>query len=188
MAAATADDAPDGEGDEATRLNEATRVEEATRAYEAGLRLITFRDRAVHELRKRLWDKGFAHEAVESAIERLKQIGYLDDRALCERTIAGMLAVRPAGPRYITDRLRLKGVHPDLIREVIEQVYPDELVEETAYRAASARIGRYRNEEPIARRRKLAGFLARRGFSYGDVQKALRRVLAELDEDAPEEN
>jgi len=183
MAAATADDgAPDG----AEPLDGEGTLDAAARAYEAGLRLIAYRDRTVHELRGRLTDKGFAPEAVESAVARLKHIGYLDDRTFCERTIAGLLATRPAGPRYMTDRLRLKGVHPDLIREVLERVYPDELVEETAYRAAVERIGRYRRDEPLARRRKLAGFLARRGFGYSDVQKALRRVLADVDDEAAE--
>jgi regulatory protein len=176
MPAATADDgAPDGEQPPGIGV-------ETARAYEAALRLIAYRDRTVHELRGRLVEKGFSPEAVEAAVARLKQIGYLDDHTFCERTIAGVLAARPAGPRSITDRLRLKGVHPEVIREVLARTYPDELVEEMAYRAAAARIGRYRNEEPLARRRKLAGYLARRGFDYDDVQKALRRVLGELDE------
>jgi regulatory protein len=152
------------------------------RAYEAALRLIAYRDRTVHELRTRLADKGFGPEAVEHAINRLKRLSYLDDAAYCERTINETLASRPAGPRWITDRLRLKGVHPEVIREALARAYPDELVEQMAYRAAATRLKRYRSDEPRARRRKLAGYLSRRGFDYAAVQKALRRVLGELDE------
>lgn len=154
------------------------------RAYEAGLRLIAYRDRTVHELRTRLADKGFAPEAIERAVERLKRVGYLDDAAYCERTISETLASRPAGPRWITDRLRLKGVHPEVIREVLARAYPDELAEQMAYRVAAKRLKRYAGDEPAARRRKLAGYLSRRGFAYDDVQKALRRALGELDEQA----
>jgi regulatory protein len=153
------------------------------RAYEAGLRLIAYRDRTVHELRTRLADKGFAPEAIERALERLKRLGYLDDAAYCERTITETLASRPAGPRWITDRLRLKGVHPEVIREVLARAYPDELSEQMACRVAAKRLSRYRGDEPQARRRKLAGYLSRRGFDYDDVQKALRRVLGELDDE-----
>jgi regulatory protein len=153
-------------------------------AYQAALRLIAHRDRTVHEMRKRLAEKGFEAAAVEHAVARLKRIGYLDDRAYCERTISEVLATRPAGRRAITERLRLKGVHPDVVREVLEQAYPDALAEQMAYRAAAQRLARLRRDDPVARRRKLAGFLSRRGFDYDEVQKALRRALGELDEEA----
>lgn len=152
-------------------------------AYEAALRLLAYRDRTVHEMRTRLRDKGFASPAIDAAVDRLKNLSYLDDLTYATRFIADALAARPAGPRYITDRLRLKGVHPDVVREALEQNYPAELSEQQAYRAAAKRLKRLRNEEPMARRRKLAGFLSRRGFSYDDVQKALRRALGELEED-----
>jgi len=151
-------------------------------AYEAALRLIAHRDRTVHELRTRLADKGYPADSVKAAVERLKRIGYLDDRAYCERYTTEILATRPAGHRFITARLRLRGVHPEVIREVLSRAYPPELVEEMAYRVAAKRAKRSRNEAPAVRRRKLAGFLSRRGFNYDDVQKALRRVLGELDE------
>jgi len=152
-------------------------------AYQAALKLIAHRDRTVHELRTRLADKGFATESVEAAVARLKRIGYLDDAAYCERSIMQILATRPAGRRFITARLRLRGVHPEVIREVLKRTYPDETAREMACRAAAKRGRRYRDEEPAARRRKLAGFLSRRGFDYDEVQHALRRVLGELEEE-----
>ena len=152
-------------------------------AYEAALRLIAYRDRTVHELRTRLAEKGYPADVTDAAIARLKRIGYLDDDVFCERYITESLSSRPAGPRFITARLRLKGVHPDVIREALERAYPVEAAEEMAYLVAAKRARRYRHDEPAARRRKLAGFLSRRGFNYDDVQKALRRVLGELDEE-----
>ena len=168
-----ADDAQDHAADE-TLASE-------TAAFQAALKLIAHRDRTVHEMRTRLAQKGFVPGAVDGAVERLKRLAYLDDLAYAKRTIADVLATRPAGPRAITNRLRLKGVHPDVIREALAQVYPDERAEEMAYRAAAARLRRLRRDDPIARRRKLAGFLSRRGFDYDDVQKALRRALGELE-------
>ena len=149
-------------------------------AYEAALRLIAYRDRTVHELRTRLAEKGYPAASVKTAVERLKRIGYLDDRTYCERVITEIISSRPSGHRWITARLRLKGVHPQVIREALERAYPEGAAEELAYQAAAQRARRYRNDEPAAQRRKLAGFLSRRGFDYDDVQKALRRVLGEL--------
>jgi regulatory protein len=155
-------------------------------AYEAALRLIAYRDRTVHELRTRLAQKGYAADVTDAAIARLKRIGYLDDAAFCERYITETLTSHPAGPRFITARLRLKGVHPDVIRAALERAYPVEAAGEMAYLVAAQRARRYRRDEPAARRRKLAGFLSRRGFDYGDVEKALRRVLGELDDEEQE--
>jgi regulatory protein len=177
MTAHPPDDREDAEGNV---VDDRSTSEEA--AWQAALKLIAYRDRTAHETRTRLAEKGFAPGAVDGAVERLKRLGYLDDLAYAKRTIADVLNTRPAGPRAITNRLRLKGVHPDVIREALAQAYPDEQAEEMAYRAAVARLTRLRHDDPIARRRKLAGFLSRRGFSYDDVQKALRRALGELEE------
>ncbi len=151
-------------------------------AYEGALRLIAHRDRTVHEVRTRLAEKGHAAGAVEAAVARLKRIGYLDDAAYCERYITEILTSRPAGRRVITARLRLRGAHPEVIRAALGRAYPEGADEEMAYRVAAKRARRYRGEEPAACRRKLAGFLSRRGFDYDDVQKALRRVLGEIED------
>ncbi|MBN1918662.1 MAG: regulatory protein RecX [Verrucomicrobia bacterium] len=152
-------------------------------AYLAALRLIAHRDRTLHEMRTRLAEKGFPPAAVDGAVQRLRRLGYLDDLTYAKRVIADVLTTRPASPRSIADRLRLKGVHPDVVREALAHAYPGELTEDMAYRAAVRRVARLRREDPIARRRKLAGFLTRRGFDYADVQKALRRVLGEIEEE-----
>lgn len=170
----------DGEHAEGSASGDESTSEQA--AYQAALKLIAHCDRTVHEVRSRLAEKGFPSTAVDGAVQRLRRLGYLDDLVYAKRAIADVLGARPAGPRYITDRLRLKGVHPDVVREALAQVYPDELAEEMAHRAAAKRLARLRHDDPIARRRKLAGFLSRRGFDYDDVQKALRRALGRLEE------
>ena len=48
-------------------------------ARERGVRFLTFKDRSVHELLKKLVDAGFDEDVAQKATEELKTIGYLDD-------------------------------------------------------------------------------------------------------------
>ena len=146
------------------------------KARDAALNLISFRPRSAAELLRRLREKGFAAEHAEAAAARMAELGMLDDASFAESFVRDRVRLKPHGRRRLQQELRRKGVDPrtagDAIEEVMEREETSEL--ELARRAAAKWRPRG-GEEPTAARRRLYGFLARRGFS-GD---ALNRVLQE---------
>ena len=135
---------------------------------DAALNILTYKDRTVTELRKKLIEKGYEASEIDGVIEKLIEYHYLDDEryALCyasERSSS-------RGARVIRMELKDKGVDESLIALAMDETGDHEL--DTAVRLLS---GRYRdadlNDEKV--RRRVYGFLARRGFSYDTISKAL---------------
>jgi regulatory protein len=88
-------------------------------AHEAALRLLDVRERSRRELAGRLREKGFPPEEIEPEIERLTEVGLLDDRRFaCLRARA--LVRRGQGPRRIDSDLRARGVSREDIAAALE--------------------------------------------------------------------
>jgi regulatory protein len=167
------------EVDEA-RLEELERRDQPWRAREAALSLLSYRARSADELRRRLARKGFDAEVVDACVETLGSVGVVDDAAFAETFVRDRVRLRPQGARRIRQELRAKGVDADTASAAIDEVMEVEDASELDLaRAAAARWKPRPGEERDRARRRLHGFLARRGFG-GD---AVRTVLAEkLDE------
>jgi regulatory protein len=122
--------------------------------------LLGYRARSEAELRERLRRYGYAEETVESVVDRLGELGYVDDAEFA-RSKAHEKA-RRYGPRRVSVELRKSGVGEDLAREVVEEEFAGRSEVEEA-RAAAAR--RYNGRGSDAEARRVYGFLVRRGYS-----------------------
>jgi len=65
----------------------------------AAARFLEARSRSVVEVRRRLTGAGYQPALVDGAIERLLELGMLDDRAFAEAWIASRDRARPRGER-----------------------------------------------------------------------------------------
>jgi len=141
------------------------------------LRLLSRRDYSIGELRQRLLVKGFAAEAVDTAVARGIELGYLDDARLIERVSQTLLAQgRAAGPRLVME-LRRRGFPRDLIETAVSSASAT-VGEDQALRAL---IGRrfatfdYASADDRERRRVVT-YLQRRGFPLNHILHELKRT------------
>ncbi len=159
----------------------ATRPVDAStkKTYERALSLLSFRDRSVKELQKRLHEKGVIAEEVTTTIARLQESGLLDDaRFAAERARAGIVG-KARSRRQIEHDLAQRGVTREVASAAIKQVLADEGTSEleVAVRAARKKAKTLARLDPQAQRQKLYAFLARQGHSPDLVRRALRAVL-----------
>jgi len=145
--------------------------------WPTALRLLGRRDHSTAELRSRLLAKGFAAEAVEQAIARGQELGYLDDARYVERLSRSLLATgRAAGPR-LAQELRRRGLAEELIGAQLTAVRTAG-AEEDALRELIARrfpAFDYAGADPGTRRRAV-NFLLRRGFPLDRILNELKRT------------
>ncbi len=165
------------------QLAELRHRDEIVKAVDAAVKLLSFRPRSTQEIRQRLQQKSYESGVIEAAIERLQNLGYLDDRAFARFWIEERNRSKPRGERALRSELRNKGIADALIRELL-----DEIVDENhaAYQAARPRALRLRGLTRQAFQQKIGSFLQRRGFSYEAVHQAiddLKRELNEADSD-----
>src|SRR5262249_27911860 len=140
--------------------------------------LLSHRARSAAELKRRLKRKGFEGDTADATVERLGDLGMVDDAAFAESFVRDRVRLRPHGRRRLAQELRAKGVDEATPRPAIDGVMAREDAPEVALARAAAARWRPRPGEDAARaRRRLHGFLARRGFA-GDV---IRQVVSEKD-------
>ena len=158
------------------RLAELERRDRSWQAREAALRLLAVRPRSAAELARRLRMKGYGPDVAEEVISRLRELGMIDDAAFAGMLARDRVRLRPQGSRRLASELRQKGVDEETARTAIRETMEGEETDERELaRRAAAKWKPRAGEEPDRARRRLHGFLARRGFD-GDV---IREVLDE---------
>ncbi len=159
-------------------LAELQAADQRRRAMDSAVRLLSYRQRGVHELRDRLERKGIDRVVVEATIGRLKDLGYLDDAAFARSWTDMRLAASPRSSRLLASELRLKGIAPQVAVDATSEVSD----EEAAYRAASRRLGALKELEYKPFRERLGRFLTSRGFDYSIARETIDRCWTELHE------
>ena len=164
-------------GDElsAEQIESLQQEDEVKKAITAALNLISFRPRASGELQRKLREKGYAAEAAEAAIQRMLDLGYLNDADFADRWIENRQEHKPRSRRMLQQELMQKGIDRDLIQEALEETAIDEFGD--ALELAHKKAGSMSGVDQATRHRRLSGFLGRRGYGY-DV---IRKVLEEID-------
>lgn len=150
-------------------------------ALPSALRMLSRRALSEGEIRFRLAAKGFPQEQAEEALGRLRELGLVDDRSLCESLARGYRDVRRLGPRRIAGALLLRKFPRDMVERAVRAVSLPE--EELA--AASAALGRkFRGAIPGGREgaAKAFRFLSGRGFSPGTCRQAIRGLSDDISE------
>ena len=163
------------DGDRLLALRE---TEARADAMSAALRLLSYRPRSETELRQRLARRGAPPALVDSTIERLLELGLVDDAAFARSWVESRERASPRGQRLLRQELRAKGVNSDASRELVEGV--DDA--EAALRASARRAASLSGLPQAEFRRRLGDFLRRRGFDYETIRLTVERRWRELAE------
>lgn len=167
-----------GDDVDEARLAELEAADGSFKARDAAFSLLSYRPRTAAELTRRLKRKGHAEEVAEETVGRLGEMGVVDDAAFAESFVRDRVRLRPQGRRRMRGELRAKGVDAETADAAIAEVMAGEETSEVELaRAAAARWKPRPAEEPSAARRRLHGFLARRGFGGDAVRTVLREKL-----------
>lgn len=131
-----------------------------------------YSDKGMREKLQQFSAKFITTEEFESEIgkvlERLKELGYLDDKKFAEDYVADRMRFKPRGKFLLERELGRKGIKKE-DREFIGSI--DE--EEAARRALEGRIKRLSGLTIKEQREKAFRFLASRGFNPDTIYKVV---------------
>jgi regulatory protein len=156
--------------------------DEVTQAVDYAARLLARRPYSCAEIRQRLQTRHFADSAIEQALTRLAELGYVDDRGFARYWIESRERFSPRGPQALRYELRQKGIAPDVIDAALVEMN----ALDSAIRAAQAAARRWRGLPREVARQKMGAFLSRRGFDYETVHEAVSAVFDQLIHEQPE--
>lgn len=176
----TFDESPYREGCDITeeQLNTLLATSRRNRARERALYLLGLRDYSCHELEQKLYTEA-TPEIAAAVVERLQEVGLLDDERYAARLARSLSEGKHYPRRRIEQELRRRGISNGLIQTVVFDLDGEDFEQ-----ALALLQKKYYNKlnDPDSRRRVIAA-LARRGFSYGAIRRAMDEMGAPEDEE-----
>ena len=152
-------------------------IEDPAVVLEAALHFLEARHRSIGEVRRRLGSAGYREDLVSAAIERLADLGVLDDAAFAQTWIESRDRARPRGERALQAELRQKGIDAETVSQALAVRRAAETAPATEgemgasadERAAERLLARHarallRVTDPRQRRQRAYALLARNGF------------------------
>ena len=141
----------------------------------SALRYAAMRLRSVWEMEQYLRRKGASPTLAAKILNKLSNIGLLDDQKFAEVWAANRRLLRPTSKRKLQQELRAKHVSQEVINITFAS---DAAVDDDASLreiiSKKRKLPRYK-AEPI----KLMQYLARQGFNYDDIKRVLGQEEAE---------
>ncbi len=129
-------------------------------------RLLSLRERTAKEVERRLKEKGYGGECARQVLQRLSEKRFIDDRRFAREWIKNSSALRPTGIFAIKSELKRKGLEEGLINDAFDDDEVGYNEREVAGSLAEKLLESTRETDRLRRKKKVHGYLARRGFSF----------------------
>lgn len=144
---------------------------------------LAHKPRTVTEVRRKLREKDYPDPIIETVIERLHELNYLDDAHYAEQYVARRFSHKGYGPVRIRQELRKRGIDRPLAESAVEDFFEDESTLEAAREKAEKRWPRIAREDDARKRRdKLYRYLKRRGYTYDTIRVVIDEMEAQHEE------
>ena len=155
-------------------LEELVERSDARRAREKALYLLEYRSHSKKELADKI-SRTTSREAAEAAVEKMEELGLMNDEAYARQLAGTLLEKKGYGLRRARQELLQKGIDRELVEELLEELAPDpeEKLREIVER-------KYRNQlgDEKGYRRTVAA-LQRLGYGWEDIKTVLAEFQAE---------
>jgi regulatory protein len=167
------DGAPPAPSESADELREA----DLARAENVSMHALTRRGQSRRELERTLRSRELPDDVIEYEIDRLERVGLIDDIALAQNLVGVLQERKGLGRTAIASELTRRLLSPAAIEYALELVDTgDELAR--ARELAIKRAAQLTSYDRETAERRLAGYLARRGYSGSTVRAAVQHALA----------
>lgn len=129
-----------------------------------------------NEMEQRLEREGFSTKAIDTSIEELIHSGHIRDRKYAENWIIRRQKSNPRGKTLLKNELINKGIDRETAEQVVANVETEDETK-VALQIAKKRAKQYERLPIHVAKRRLHGFLARRGFGSETVRHVLEKIF-----------
>lgn len=154
-------------------INEILYEDLKKKSIRVALSLLSYKQRTVYELSKKLRDKDYDDEIIDITMARLIELGYVND----EQYARDFLEMRKsyAGSYKLKADLYRRGINSEIIDTVLSEIDTDNQYEEL-----KAMCEKKNNQsEGLTNEKKynrVMSFLLRKGYNFADVKKAMAEL------------
>ena len=145
------------------------------------LNAISAQARTRKELADKMAAKGVPADVATGLLDRFTEVGLIDDAAFATQWVESRQRTRGLAPRALAQELRRKGIADEEAKAALEQINDDD--QRCAARSlVDKKLRTLRNVDRDTATRRLAGLLARKGYSSGLAYSVVREALGDRDE------
>ncbi|MFD0869111.1 Regulatory protein recX [Chlamydia abortus] len=166
---------------EAELIRQIIQEEELHQAYLYAIRVIGRRPHSAYEIKEKLKTKGYDGVTANTVLEKLIHQRYVNDLDFAKAWVEHRVRMQKKGARWVRHELRQKGVS----QENVEKAMAD--LDRDAEWEAAVQLGdkkwRQTKGEPRDKKRKVAAYLLRRGYSSAIVKRVVNTLINRDSED-----
>jgi len=141
------------------------------------LRMLTAAPRTRAQLADALSRRGVPSDAADAVLSRFADVGLIDDATFASAWVESRHYGRGLGRRVLAAELDRRGVAREDIEAAVDQLSP-ETERATAFALVERKVAGTAGQPYPVRVRKLAGMLARKGYSAGIAFSVVREAIA----------
>lgn len=157
-------------------------AEEAQKAYKLAINYLSYRMRAISEVRDYLVKKELSESAIKHAITRLIEQRYLNDEEFAKAYVQTKFNTSPSGPIKIKRELEQLRIPTDVVESVLESISHEDLVEKAGKFVKRKQLETNRRSATEVQQR-IQQTLMQRGFTFDIISEAVQTFWEEEDED-----
>ena len=147
------------------------------RAFNAAVDILSRRDHSSKELQRKVARRSGAEFARE-AVERLEEMGYVNDERYARNLAQELYERRGMGKKRIEQELRQRGISRETASECAEELDGDD-VERIKNLLETKFAGKFSDEKG---RRRTFNAVTRLGYCYSDIRSAMRAMDEEYED------
>lgn len=156
------------------RLNEILEESEKEQAMNKAVAYVSKGMHTAKQIERYLKTKKYPDFIIKQVIERLSEVGYIDDKSFASGYINGRKSVK--GARLLKAELKLKGVSESVIDEALDNFSEDEGAKNVARKFLSGKELSFENISKCYRR------LLSKGFDYDVAKDAVDALKREYED------
>ena len=140
-------------------------------AKDKAFKLLSYRMRSVGEIKKRLREKSFLLDEIDTTIAHLKKLNYLNDLEFARAFAKEKVKLKMIGPLLLQSQLFKYHIDASLIDQVLSEIYdqidPHSLIEMHLEKKSITKSNIFDNNQ----KKKLNDYLSRKGFTWAQINE-----------------
>ena len=146
--------------------------ENRSNAFNYSLKYLSYRARSVKEVYDYLLRKNFIEDTINSVLKKLIDLKFLNDEEFARQWIESRQKHKGRSKFILKNELRLKGLSNDVIKPLLKEAQDDLETARILFDKKKRILGKL---PPDQFKKKMGGFLQRKGFSFYIINKLFRR-------------
>ena len=142
------------------------------KVYSNALRYVATRPRSYWEVQVYLKRKQQSDASIQKILNKLSDIGLLDDEAFARAWVENRRLLKPSSKRRLVMELRQKHLSEPVIQKVLNASQTEDRAIIIELITKKRRLSKYRKDNL-----KLMQYLSRQGFSYEDIKAVLSETI-----------